>query len=54
MTPTTLSWIDFFPLINLTLLLMILRASIYGYVLFVRFARLGIKAFSIYIEKSQT
>ena len=46
-------WVSVWPLINLILLAVISGASIYGFFLFVKFTRLGIKAFSIYIEKNK-
>ena len=42
-----------FQLVNLLLMVIILGAGIYGFVLLVRFLRLGIEAFGIYIAKNR-
>ena len=47
-------WAYMWPLVNLLLLLLFFGAGIYGFVLLMRFLRLGIEAFSIYIEKNKS
>jgi len=46
-------WIGLWPLFNLILLLVIAAASIYAFILFVKLAKLGIKALNIYIDKNK-
>lgn len=46
-------WVVILPFFNLILLLVIAAASVYAFILFVKFAKLGIKAFSIYIDKNR-
>ncbi len=46
-------WINTLPSMYLVYRLAILAATVYAFVLFVRFANLGIKAFKIYIDKNR-
>lgn len=43
----------FFQLANVIILLLIIICSIYGFILFVKLARRGIKALDIYIQKNK-
>ncbi len=46
-------WISIVPVIILIFRLALLGATVYAFILFVKFANLGIKAFKIYIEKNR-
>jgi len=46
-------WTYMFPLVNLLIMLLVIAASVYGFVLLVRFLRLGIEAFTLYIESNK-
>ena len=46
-------WVSIGSLINIILLIVFLAASVYGFILFVKLARLGIQALSIYIQKNK-
>jgi hypothetical protein len=47
-------WVVIWPILNIILLLVIAAASVYAFILFVKFAKLGIKAFRIYIDKNKS
>lgn len=47
------AWFNVISFFNIAIMVIKLVASIYAFVMFVKFTRLGIKAFSIYIEKNR-
>jgi hypothetical protein len=46
-------WVSWYSLINTIILIAFLALFIYGFVLFLKFTRLGIKALKVYIDKNR-
>lgn len=46
-------WLGIWPLINILLIVTLYGMLIYGFILFVKFAKRGIEAFDIYIKKNK-
>ena len=51
----TAPWcVRYFPLLNTIVLIVFLAMSIYAFILFVKFANIGIKAFNAYLKNNKT
>lgn len=46
-------WITMLPFLNILLIPVMIAASVYAFILFVKLAKLGIKALNIYIDKNK-